>query len=113
MKKFASMVMRLSSDLQFKVDSERQIFFEKLFMVILFTPRVFTRSLLRGNRRRSRKFVFNFDVQPGTRTLGLRLISLQPPKFGNKEDESLEKENLCKNGNKNPIAVLTVGGDLK
>ena len=40
-------------DLQFKVDSERQIFFEKLFMAILFTLRVFARNLLRGNRRRN------------------------------------------------------------
>ena len=36
-------------DLQFKVDSERQIFWET-FMAILFTLRVFTRNLLRGNR---------------------------------------------------------------
>ena len=41
-------------DLLFKVDSERQIFFfEKLFMAILFTLRVFARNLLRGNRRRN------------------------------------------------------------
>ena len=42
-------------DLQFKVDSERQIFFEQLFMAILFlfTLRVFARNLLRGNRRRN------------------------------------------------------------
>ena len=39
-------------DLQFKVDSERQIF-EKLFMAAFFTPRVFARNLLRGNRRRN------------------------------------------------------------
>ena len=39
-------------DLQFKVDSERQIF-EKLFMAILFTLRVFARNLLRGSRRRN------------------------------------------------------------
>ena len=37
-------------DLQFNVDSKRQIF-EKLFMAILFTLRVFARNLLRGNRR--------------------------------------------------------------
>ena len=35
----------------FKVDSERQIFFKKLFMAILFALRVFARNLLRGNRR--------------------------------------------------------------
>ena len=41
-------------DLQFKVDSELQIFFfEKLFMAILFTLRVFARNLLGGNRRRN------------------------------------------------------------
>ena len=39
-------------DLQFKVDSERQNF-EKLFIIILFTLRVFARSLLRGNRRKN------------------------------------------------------------
>ena len=39
-------------DLQFKVNSERQIF-EKLFMAILFTLRVFARNLLKGNRRRN------------------------------------------------------------
>ena len=36
-------------NLQFKVDSERQIF----FMAILFTRRVFARNLLGGNRRRN------------------------------------------------------------
>ena len=35
-------------DLQFKVDSERQIFLEKLFMAIFFTLRVFVRNLLSG-----------------------------------------------------------------
>ena len=39
-------------DLQFKVESERQIF-EKVFMAILFTLRVFARNLLKGNRRRN------------------------------------------------------------
>ena len=33
--------------------SEWQIFFEKLFMAILFTLRVFARNLLKGNRRRN------------------------------------------------------------
>ena len=33
-------------DLQSKVDSERQIFFEKLFMAIIFSLRVFARALL-------------------------------------------------------------------
>ena len=35
-------------DLQFKVDSERQIF-EKLFMTVLFPLRAFARNLLKGN----------------------------------------------------------------
>ena len=39
-------------DLQFKVDSERQIFWET-FHSNLFTLRVFARNLLRGNRRRN------------------------------------------------------------
>ena len=39
-------------DLQYKVDSEWQIF-EKLFVANLFTLRVFARNLLRGNRRRN------------------------------------------------------------
>ena len=37
-------------DLQFKVDPERQIF-DKLFMAILFTLRVYARNLLRGSRQ--------------------------------------------------------------
>ena len=39
-------------DLQFEVDSERQIFWE-LFMAILFTLRIFARNPLRVNRRRN------------------------------------------------------------
>ena len=39
-------------DLQFKVDSERQIF-EKLFKEISFALKVFGRNLLRGSRRRN------------------------------------------------------------
>ena len=62
-------------DLQFKVDSERQIF-EKLFMAILFTLRVFARNLLRGSRRRNIFFsYFIFDVWPGIRTRALRIVS--------------------------------------
>ena len=41
----------LWQDLQFNVDSERQIF-EKLFMANLFTLRIFLRNLLRGSRRK-------------------------------------------------------------
>ena len=41
-------------ELWFKVDSERKIF-EKLFMAILFTVRVFARNLLRGNHLTSNK----------------------------------------------------------
>ena len=43
-------------NLQFKVDSERQIFV-KLFIAILFTLRVIARNLLRGSRR-SNIFIF-------------------------------------------------------
>ena len=50
--------------LQFKVDSER--LFEKLFMAILFTLRVFARNLLRGNRRRNISFWWlAWDSNPG------------------------------------------------
>ena len=52
-------------DPQFKVDSERQIF-EKLFMAVSITVRVFDRNLLKGNRRRNEiRFVLSFDVWPG------------------------------------------------
>ena len=44
--------------LQFKIDSERQIF-EKLVMAILFTLRVFARNLLRRSRRRN-IFIFSY-----------------------------------------------------
>ena len=54
-------------DLQFKVDSERQIYWE-LFMAILFTLRVFARNLLRGNRRRNTFRISFFDDWPGIRT---------------------------------------------
>ena len=51
-------------DLQFKVDSERQIlFFEKLFITILFNLRVFARNLLRGNHWK-RNFLY-FGLMPG------------------------------------------------
>ena len=53
-----------------------ETFFEKLFMAILFTLRVFVRNHLRGYRRRI-LFVFRFDVWPGTSgqtTSALRLI---------------------------------------
>ena len=54
-------------DLQFKVDSERQIFWETFHgNFYLFS------EFLRGNRRRN---TFRFDVWPGARTLALRLIS--------------------------------------
>ena len=57
-------------DLQFKVDSERQIFRETFHgNFILFTLRVFARNLLRGNRRRN-TFRISFwcltsDTNPG------------------------------------------------
>ena len=41
-------------------------FFEKLFMVILFTLRVFARNLLRGNRRRN-TFRISFFLMSGLR----------------------------------------------
>ena len=50
-------------------------FFEKLFMAILFTHRVFARNLLRGNRRKNTFSYFCFDDWPGARTLAFRLIS--------------------------------------
>ena len=40
-------------DLQFKVDSERHIFWETFHGNFLFTLRVFARNLLRGSRRRN------------------------------------------------------------
>ena len=40
-------------DLQFKVDSERQLFWETFAWQFLVTFRVFARNLLRGNRRRN------------------------------------------------------------
>ena len=47
-------------DLQFKVDSEQQIF-KQLFIWILFTFRVFARNLLRGSRWRNIFFfIFHF-----------------------------------------------------
>ena len=55
-------------DLQFKVDSERQIF-GKLFIAILFILIVFVRNLLKGNRLRNIfVFIFRFDVSPGIQT---------------------------------------------
>ena len=48
--------------------------FEKLFIAILFTLRLFARNLLRGNRRRN-TFRISFEVWPGTRTLTFCLIS--------------------------------------
>ena len=56
-------------NLQFNVDSERQIF-EKHFH----DKFIYSQSFWgRGNRRR--KFLFCFDVWPGIRTLALRLMS--------------------------------------
>ena len=73
-------------DLQFKVESERQIFFEKLFHgSFLFTLRVFARNLLRGNCRRN-AFHICFDAWREAWTLGFRLIpvnilSTRPRRF--------------------------------
>ena len=52
-------------------------FFRNLFMIILFTLRVFARNLLRGSRRRNIFFLyFIFDARPRIRTRALRLIRL-------------------------------------
>ena len=40
-------------DLQFKVDSKRQIFWETFLRQFLFTLRVFARNLLKGNHRKN------------------------------------------------------------
>ena len=56
-------------NLQFKVDSERHVF-EKIFMAILFTLRIFARNLLRGSWQRIFIF-FRFDVWPGIWTRAL------------------------------------------
>ena len=63
-------------DLQFKVDSERQVFIEKLFLeIFLFTLRVFARNMLRVEIAEEILFVFRFDIWSGTQTLAFRLIS--------------------------------------
>ena len=52
-------------DLQFKVDSERQIFLGNFFRAGLVTLRLFAKSLLKENRRRNAFSYFNFDNCPG------------------------------------------------
>ena len=56
-------------DLQFKVDSERQIF-EKLFMAILFLLSEFLPEICReeATEKMFFFFIFRFDVWPGMRT---------------------------------------------
>ena len=58
-------------DLQFKVDSERQLF-EKLF-----TLRAFVRNLLRGSRRWNIFFIYRLvgNVWPDVQSMTSRLIS--------------------------------------
>ena len=61
-------------DLQFKVDSERQIFWETFhgnFIYSEFLPEIAEEIL----------FVFYFDVWPGTRTLALRPTNLLPTRL--------------------------------
>lgn len=52
-------------------------FFEKLFMVIQFNLRLFSRNLLRGGRRRNLFYIFYFEryVWSGIWTTVLRLLS--------------------------------------
>ena len=45
--------IHLCRDLQFKVDSERQIFLRNFSCQFLFILRVFAKNLLRGNRQRN------------------------------------------------------------
>ena len=70
--------MQKSQGLQFNVGSVRQIFFEKLFLALLFTLRVFARNL-REEIAEEILFKFYFDVWPGARTLALHLISQTLP----------------------------------
>ena len=62
-------------NLQFKVDSERQIF-EKLFISILFTLRIFARNLLIEEVTEEIFFLYRFDIWSEVLTVALRLISL-------------------------------------
>ena len=63
-------------DLQFKVDSERQTFWETFHGKFLFTLRAFARNLLRGKKSPKKYFsYFFFYVWPGALTLAFRLIS--------------------------------------
>ena len=50
-------------DLQFKVDSERQIFFEKLFMAILFTSQIFFQKS--AERKSPKKYLSYFVLMSG------------------------------------------------
>ena len=53
-------------NLQFKVDSERQIFWETFRGNFLFTLRVFARNLLRGNRRRNTFYILFWCLALGS-----------------------------------------------
>ena len=61
-------------DLQFKVDSERQIFWETFNGNFIYSLSFCQKSAERESPKKY-FFVFCFDVWPGTRTLALRLIS--------------------------------------
>ena len=64
-----------SKDQQFNVDSERQIFWATFSWQVYLLSRVFSRNLLKGNRRRNIFFLLRFDAWSGIRTRALRLIS--------------------------------------
>ena len=62
---------RNKQDLQFKVDSERQIFLEKLFMAGLFLLSEFFAEICWEEIVAEILFIFRFDVWPGARTLAI------------------------------------------
>ena len=55
------------------VGSERQIFFEKLFMAVLLYSQSFCQKSAEKKSPREILFVFLFDVWPGARTMSFRL----------------------------------------
>ena len=64
-KMFIFSFIREWRDLQFKVDSERQIFLSKFFMAGLFTLRVFARNLLREEIAEKYFFLTDLVYNPG------------------------------------------------
>ena len=61
-------------DLQFKVDSERQIF-KKLFMTVFIYSQNFCQKYVERKSPKIQSIVFRFDVWPGAQSLALRLIT--------------------------------------